>query len=232
MLKKLVASERFRIVVGSLIAGYFRFVNFTCRRIDEPADFFAGVDTPVPYVVTTWHGEHFMHAFARPSPAWTMCAMISRSRDGELNAIVAEKLGARTIRASGGRNGKEVRRRGGVAGFVAALRELAAGHLVMLTADVPKTGKVAGEGVIQIARHSGVPILPVAAVTSRRIRMKSWDRAAFNLPFGRFVVVYGEPISVARDAGPDEIEAKRKALEDELNRIHTRAYEIAGGRDA
>lgn len=233
MLKKLVATPRFRRIAGSFIAGWFRLIRWTCRRVDEPEGYVGTLEGQRTIIVTTWHGEHFMLPFARPVgwEDWLVKAMISRSRDGELNAIVAEKLGVGTIRASGGRDGNEVRRRGGVAGFVAALRELSAGNSVMLTADVPKVGKIVGEGIIQIARHSGRPIIPVATVTSRRHRTDSWDRAAINLPFGRFAVVYGEPITVARDAGPEEVETARRALQDELNRIHVRAYEIVGGRD-
>lgn len=232
MLKKLMATPRFRNLAAGLLAGYFRLVNATCRKIVEPADFVEALGGPCPLVVTTWHGEHFMIPFVVPSKAWRVAAMISRSRDGELNALVAEKLGAETIRASGGRNGQEVARRGGVRGFVEVLRALAAGKAVMITADVPKTARVAGEGIIQIARRSGVPILPVAAVTSRRRRMlRSWDRAAFNMPFGRFVTVFAEPIHVPADADEAMIETKRLEVETALNRVMARAYDLAGGRD-
>jgi lysophospholipid acyltransferase (LPLAT)-like uncharacterized protein len=231
MLKTLVGSVAFRRFAATLLAGYFRLVHRTCRRIVEPADFIDRLDGPRALIVTTWHGEHFMIPFVVPSPAWRPTAMISRSRDGDLNAMVAEKLGAATIRASGGRSGKEVARRGGVRGFVEALRVLAEGKALMITADVPKTAKVAGEGIVQLARRSGVPIVPVAAVTSRRKRLRSWDRAALNLPFGRFAIVFAEPIEVPADADAETIEAKRREVEETVNRITARAYEIAGGRD-
>jgi lysophospholipid acyltransferase (LPLAT)-like uncharacterized protein len=233
MLKKLVRSERFRVVAATVLAGWFRLVRRSCRIVVEPAGILENFGEPRPLIVTTWHGEHFMLPFALPNGDWTAKAMISRSRDGELNVLVCEKLGIGAIRASAGRTGDEVRRRGGVAGFVAALRELRGGTMVALTADLPKgPAKVAGEGIIQIARHAGVPIVPVATVTSYRKRMvRSWDRAAFNLPFGRFAVVVGAPIEVPSDADVEMLEAKRKAVEDELNRVTARAYEIAGGRD-
>lgn len=230
MLKKLVESERFRAVVGTLLAAYYRLVNRSCRAIVEPADYIERIGGVQAVIATTWHGEHFMVPFARPSN-WPAKAMISRSRDGALNVAVAEKLGVGAIRASGGRSGKEVRRRGGVSGFVAAVRELEAGTLVMMTADVPKTGKIVGEGIIQIARHSGKPIVPLATVTTNRKRFSSWDRAVLNLPFGRFVTVFADPIRVAPDAGPEEIEAKRLEVQAALERITARAYELAGGRD-
>lgn len=233
MLKRLVRSERFRIFAGTALAWYFRFVRRSCRIVSEPSDFFDKLGGPRPLIITTWHGEHFMLPFIKPDDRWNVRAMISRSRDGEMNVIVARCLGIGAIRASAGKSGDEVRRRGGVAGFVAALRELKEGRVVALTADLPKgPAKVAGEGIIQIAKHSGVPIVPVATVTTNRKRMvRSWDRAAFNLPFGRFAMVYGEMVYVPADADAEMLEAKRLELEAELIRIHARAYEIVGGRD-
>jgi lysophospholipid acyltransferase (LPLAT)-like uncharacterized protein len=233
MLKKLVRSERFRIFAGTALAGWFRLVRRSCRTIVEPAGFLERFGEPRPLIVTTWHGEHFMLPFIKPNDHWPVKAMISRSRDGEMNVIVCEKLGIGAIRASAGKTGDEVRRRGGVAGFVAALRELRDGTVVVLTADLPKgPAKITGEGIVQIARHGGVPIVPVATATSYRKRMvRSWDRAAFNLPFGRFAMVFGESIEVPADADAETLEAKRKAVEDELNRVTARAYAIVGGRD-
>lgn len=231
MLKKLVERPWFRRAVAGLIAGYYRLVNATCRKIVEPADFFDHFDLERAVIATTWHGEHFMLPFGVPDPRWKVAAMISRSRDGELNAMVAELLGIRSFRASGGRTGQEVARRGGVAGFVAALKMLSEGTSVMLTADVPKVGKVAGEGIVQLAKKSGAPIYPVATVTTRRRRMKSWDRAVLNLPFGRLAVVVGDPITVPADADAAAIEAKRLEVQAAVDRVTARAYEIAGGRD-
>ena len=230
MLKKLVGSDLFRRSVASLVAGWFRFVHATCTKVFEAADPTVVTRPQWPFIATAWHGEHFMLPFAKPK-GWVLKAMISRSRDGELNAMVAEKLGIDSIRASGGRDDKEVRRRGGVYGFIAAVRELRAGAPIMLTADVPKVARVAGDGIVQIARHSGCPIVPMAVVTSRRRRLKSWDRAAFNLPFGRCAVVFGRPIEVPTDADAETVEAKRREVEVELNRVQDRAYELAGGHD-
>lgn len=233
MLKRLVRARAFRVFAGTTLAWWFRLVRRSCRVVVEPSDFYERLGEPRPLIVTTWHGEHFMLPFIKPNDRWRVKAMISRSRDGEMNVIVCEKLGIGAIRASAGRSGDEVRRRGGVAGFVAALRELQQGNAVALTADLPKgPAKVAGEGIVQIARHSGVPIVPVATVTSFRKRMaRSWDRAAFNLPFGRFAMVFGEPIVVPPDADADGLEERRRAVEAALNRVTARAYEIAGGRD-
>src|SRR5262249_56009374 len=111
--------------------------------------------------------------------------LISLPRDGEVNAIAAERLGIETIRGSGGR----FDRKGGVGAFREMVDALAQGYSVALTADVPKVARVAGLGILMLARESGRPILPVAVATSRRIELDTWDRSAINLPFSRGAMV-------------------------------------------
>ena len=69
------------------------------------------------------------------------------------------------------------------------VRTLQDGCNVALTADVPKRSRVAGLGIIMLARESGRPIMPFAMATSRFIRLKNWDRTTINLPFGRGALV-------------------------------------------
>ena len=71
------------------------------------------------------------------------------------------------------------------------LDALADGYSMALTADVPKVSRVAGLGIVMLARASGRPIYPVAVATSRRIELDNWDRTAINLPFGRGAIVVG-----------------------------------------
>jgi lysophospholipid acyltransferase (LPLAT)-like uncharacterized protein len=152
--------------------------------------------------------------------------LISRHRDGEINARAAEKLGIGTIRGSGAHNG-EFHRKGGAVAFTEMLDALAQGYNVAMTADIPKIARVAGLGAIKLAQHSGRPIYPVAIASHRRIVLDNWDRSAINLPFSRMGLVAGEPIYVAADADDAALEATRQRLENELNRVTARAYEIA-----
>jgi lysophospholipid acyltransferase (LPLAT)-like uncharacterized protein len=97
-----------------------------------------------------------------------------------------------------------------------------------LTADVPKRSRVAGLGIIMLARESGRPIMPFAMATSRFIRLKNWDRTTISLPFGRGALVGGEPISVPSDADADMMETLRARLEATLNDATRRAYAQVG----
>ena len=122
-------------------------------------------------------------------------------------------------------------KRGGITGLREMLRALEQGDSVTLTADIPKKARVAGLGIVTLARMSGRPIFPVAVVTSRRLTFANWDRTSINLPFGRYVVAIGEPIRVARDASPETVEEARLELQHRLDAVHERAYGLVGSRD-
>ena len=112
------------------------------------------------------------------------------------------------------------------------LRLLKKGDSIVVTADVPKVARVAGLGIVTLAKHSGCPIVPVAMATSRRFRLSNWDRTPVNLPFGRMVMARGEPIRVARDADEAALEAARRNVEQGLNDVTAQAYALADGKAA
>lgn len=213
--------------VGVMAAEYLRLVRLSNTFEVDPPDIYERVNGDLPVIFAMWHGQHFMAPFFKHE-RWRVKSLISRHRDGTINAIAAERLGIEPIRGSGSHS-RDFHRKGGVAGFRRMVEALANGCNVALTADVPKVSRVAGRGIIELARVSGRPIYPVIPATSRRIQLRNWDRSAINLPFGRFVVAVGEPLRVAADAQPAAIETARCRLEAELNATFARAYAIADG---
>jgi lysophospholipid acyltransferase (LPLAT)-like uncharacterized protein len=231
MLKRLGRHPAVLKAVGSFLAGYLKFVRRTNRFLVDPPQIYERLPEHLPAVVAMWHGQHFMAPFIRPD-GWDVSVMISRSADGEINAIAAEKLGLGLIRASGSQKAHQISKRGGMRGFIEAMRALRNGINVALTADVPKgPARVAGPGIVQLAKHSGRPIIPVAVATSRSIELNSWDKASINLPFGRGAIVIGDMIHVDPEADDEALEACRKAVEAGLNATTRRAYELVGRSD-
>jgi lysophospholipid acyltransferase (LPLAT)-like uncharacterized protein len=214
--------------IGVLGAYYLRLVWKTSRLIIEPADIYQRAVRDFPIIIALWHGQHFMAPFLKRK-GYRAKVLISRHRDGEVNAIAAERLGIGTVRGSGSQGG-EFQRKGGVSAFHEMLEALADGYIMALTADVPKIARVAGLGIIKLAQASGRPIYPVAMATSRRYELSNWDRSVINLPFGRCALVVGEPIRVAADADAAASEAARRALEQALNGVTDRAYAIVDRR--
>jgi len=224
-LKRLTASPAFQETVGAAAAAYLRTVWRTSRVILEPANIYETVQMPA--IIAMWHGQHFMAPFIkREELGHRAKVLISRHRDGEINARAAMRLGIGTIRGSGAHNG-EFHRKGGTAAFAEMLEALEQGWNVALTADVPKVSRVAGLGVVKLAQHSGRPIYPVAIASQRRIELANWDKSAVNLPGGRLAMVAAEAIFAPRDADDAALEGVRQQVERELNRITARAYEIA-----
>jgi lysophospholipid acyltransferase (LPLAT)-like uncharacterized protein len=224
-LKRIVTSSKFQDTVGVVAASYLRLVWRTSRATHEPSDIYETIEMPA--IIAMWHGQHFMAPFMkRNDPRHRTKVLISRHRDGEINARAAERLNIGTIRGSGAHNG-EFYRKGGATAFTEMLTALNEGYNVAMTADVPKIARVAGLGVVKLAQHSGRPIYPVAIASSRRIELDNWDRSAVNLPFSRMGMVAGDAIRVAPDADAAVLESARQRVESELNRVTARAYEIA-----
>ena len=215
--------------LGLFLARYLDLVRVTNRFVYEPADMYGELAPIQPFIGAMWHGHHFMAPYLRRRQD-RAASLVSRSADGEFNAIALHHLGVRAIRGSGAR-GRDQRQKGGAPALRAMLRALEGGENMFLTADVPKIARRCGEGIVTLARISGRPIVPVAVATSRRVVFKSWDRASIGLPFGRGAIVAGRPIAVPRDAGADEIEDARLAVERELNRVNGRAYGLVGRTD-
>jgi lysophospholipid acyltransferase (LPLAT)-like uncharacterized protein len=225
--KRIAAAGAVQKTIGVLAAEYLRFVYMTSRLVTEPADIYERIVPDLPVIMAMWHGQHFMAPFVKRDEHRAK-TLISRHRDGEINAIAAERLGVKTIRGSGD-HGSGFYRKGGVSAYKEMLAALAEGYNVALTADVPKISRVAGLGVAKLARDSGRPIYPVAIASSRRVELNNWDRSAINLPFSRLVGVVGEPVRVASEADDAALEAARHAVEISLNAATARAYAIADG---
>jgi lysophospholipid acyltransferase (LPLAT)-like uncharacterized protein len=227
LIRNLLRSSWVQRALGFLAAEYLRLVWLTNKFSFEPADVYERAEPHQPLIFAFWHGQHFMTPFIRTKDSHRAKVLISRHRDGEFNAIAAERLGIETIRGSGD-HGSAFNRKGGVGAFREMVRALEEGYNVASTADVPKRSRVAGLGIIMLARESGRPILPFAMVTSRFIRLKNWDHTTINLPFGRGAVVGIDAVIVPPDADAETMEKLRLQVETYLNEATRLAYAKVG----
>jgi lysophospholipid acyltransferase (LPLAT)-like uncharacterized protein len=230
MARRVGRSQWAQGTIGFLLAKYLRFVRLTCRVITTPEDLDDYIKDDHPLIVAMWHGQHLMMPFARPDTMDRLAALISRHEDAGAQAMALQHLGITAVRGSGGPADRAYYK-GGVPAMRELMRQLEAGASVALTADVPKRARVAGLGIVALAKLSGRPIVPTAVVASRRVQFNTWDRASLGLPFGRAVVVAGDFIRVSADADDAEMEAARLAVERGLDDAHERAYAMVGARD-
>ncbi|MGZ3409069.1 MAG: lysophospholipid acyltransferase family protein [Xanthobacteraceae bacterium] len=232
LFSRIARSRAFQFGTGVVCAEFLRLVWNTNRLTILPSDLYETVRPHFPIIITMWHGQHFMMPFVRRSePEHQTKVLISRHRDGEINAIAAERLGIGTIRGSGDTGGR-FDLKGGVGAFKAMLDTLKAGCNVALTADVPKIARVAGLGVTKLAARSGRPIYAFGIATSRRHVIDNWDRSVVNLPFGRIAIAAEGPIYVPDTDDPELIEKSRLEIERRLNIATERAYAMVDGRES
>lgn len=226
MIKSIGQSKFIQKGIGEGLAAWLKLVHGTSRFTDFPADLYGPIRNEYPYIVAMWHGHHFLVPFMRRE-GHEFKILISRHGDGEINAVAVTRLGLGLVRGSGARPQRQHHK-----GGPAALRELVAtlkdGQSVGVTADVPRTGGVAGLGIVTLARLSGRPIVPVAVATSNMIQLSTWDRAVISLPFSRGAFVVGDLVHVPEDADKALMEAKRQEVQASLDAAHRTAYGMVG----
>lgn len=212
-------------MTGHLVTGLIRTVKKTSHTVYEPPNFFNELRAQVPFILAMWHGQFMMLADLN-TREFGVSAVVARHGDAEVVARVLGHFGISAIRGAGAGNRK--RDRGGAYALRNAVRALENGSIVAMTADVPPTKpRTAGDGIVALARLSGRPIIPVAAATSRFFVLKTWSKMTVNLPFSTLALVAGEPIFVAPDADDSAIEHARRQVENSLNSVTAKAYELA-----
>ncbi len=136
-----------------------------------------------------------------------LAVVVSKSRDGEYAAQVAESFGFQPIRGSSSRRAVEV--------LMSALRVLESGTTVAFTPDGPRGPRnVFKPGAALAAQRAGVPLVPIRAASSRSWRLRSWDQFMIPKPFAQVRVRYGDPIHVGAgdNAIPEAVAAAQQAL--------------------
>lgn len=113
------------------------------------------------YIMAFWHGHLLLMVFAYVGSRLTF--LVSEHRDGELVTRVMGRFGMDPTRGSS--------TRGGAKALHALLRKVRAGYDLAFTPDGPRGPRhVAQPGVVQAARLSGLPVVPVAMAASKKKR--------------------------------------------------------------
>lgn len=195
----LLASWIIRLLHGSMRIHYVnREAAESCWRTGQPV------------VISFWHDQLLLMIKGYHGPGAKI--LISPSGDGELIARTMAYFGQGAVRGSSSRGG------------AAALREMIRlgkepGDLVV-TPDGPKGPRhQVKPGVVQLARLTKRPVLPMAFVASRGHRFKSWDRFLLPYPFAHGVYAFGEPLTFAEDETAEEFAVRlEQAMMENLSR--------------
>lgn len=193
------------------IAAVLRALSSTWRvRFVGAEGLFASWARGERVIVAFWHDRLLMMPIA--ARGQRVCVLVSQHRDGEIAARVLRRLGIEVARGSA--------TRGGARGFIGMVEAYRSGCTVAVLPDGPRGPRHAVKpGVVHLARATGAPIFPVAAMARPAKRLASWDRLIVPLPFARVVLRAGEPMRVPADTSRDELEIYRRALEERLGEV-------------
>lgn len=217
-MKALLRSAPVQFLLARLLSLYLWIALRTQRWTIDGQAYFIPHAGGQPAVFAFWH-EYLplapqLPALGRRQAVYRrtgVYVLVSRHRDGRFIAAAVRPFGVDAIHGSTSKGGSS---KGGASSLRAMLDALKRGDMIALAPDGPRgPRRQAAPGVAQLAALADVPILPCAARTSRRIQLKSWDRMAIPLPFGRAVMVFGPAIRVPRDGWKDAVPRITDALQ-------------------
>jgi len=183
---------------GWLISSLVRLLyGLTRLTIEREGEVEALIREHGGVIFVTWHGRTLLPVGRfRGRGYW---ALISLSRDGDLQSENFRRLGWRVVRGSTGRRAVLATKQ-----ILAALAQ--PGAVLAFTPDGPRgPSNVVQPGVVYFAQKSGKPIVPAGISAHPRWLMKSWDRYLVPKPFARGVWLYGDPIFVTPEDQVEEV---------------------------
>lgn len=178
-------------------------------------------------IVCFWHARLTLapvvweHHRAQP-----IKGLISLSRDGEFLARAMARLGFPAIRGSSVKKSDPAKAKGGAQAFRDALKWLNQGGALGITPDGPRgPAEVMAEGAAMLAKASGAPVMLLGIASRPSVRLKTWDRAVFPMPFGKGAIVW-ERVEAKRDDDTERLCVNWSAR---ITALTARAEAIAGG---
>jgi lysophospholipid acyltransferase (LPLAT)-like uncharacterized protein len=204
-------------VLGPVLAVLIRIVWMFYRFDVEESDGFLELERrQQPVVLAIWHETilavtWYVARLLRRGVKATF--LISPSVDGEIGAVLLAQFGSQAVRGSGRRSAAAA-----LSGLHLAITENRQSPFIALDGSKGPR-RVSKKGAIKVARGAGVPIIPIGSAASRSWRAKTWDLHLVPKPFAKVAITVGEPMSVPQEMTDGEVEAQRRALEDEMNRL-------------
>lgn len=168
----------------------------------------------IPGIGVFWHGRLLM--MPRIYKGKKLSFLVSPHRDGQIVGRALKRFGFHAILGSTNRRG--------FSAFKQMLKANREGSDIALVPDGPRGPRYQVQiGVIELAKLTGRPVVPVTFSSSKRKLFKTWDQFLLPYPFSRGVFVWGEPVYVDPKGDRSHLEERRALLERRLNELTEKA---------
>ncbi len=204
-------------IAACLISGYLRLCGILTKYKIEGLEGSIEESAKTPVIFAFWHNRQgfLLYPYRKHKK---MCVLVSLSKDGEYIARALPKFNMVASRGSTTRGGASAYR-----GLITKAKE---GYSLALTPDGPR-GPVyqASQGVLALARKTGLPIIPVGVYATNKFSVNSWDKFQVVLPFGKCSIVLGKPLKVTRE---DNLKELAKDLTLRIQDATSQALKLCG----
>jgi lysophospholipid acyltransferase (LPLAT)-like uncharacterized protein len=161
-----------------------------------------------PFIICAWHHDIYFSSWLLKD--FELTALISSSKDGEYINQILSGFGFRAVRGSS--------TRGGIGAMKQLVRCLKDGNAVAITPDGPQ-GPIhkVQEGIVALAKMTGVPIIPWRYEASSCWKLNSWDSHKIPKPITKIKSVFGQPLYVPKSASSSDFGKYCQQLEMLMN---------------
>ena len=140
-----------------------------------------------PFILAFWHGQLMMIGHVWKSKA-VLNMLASSHSDGRFGAYIAGHFNLKNVSIMSKNKSPSLRK---------VFKILKDRNYIGITPDGPRgPNKKVSEGIIKIAIHSQVPIIPLGFASNKNLKLKSWDSFLITYPFSKCRFVWGEPIII------------------------------------
>jgi len=194
--------------LASLIAGaLLKLLAWTLRvKWEDNGTFYARTRKPV--ILCIWHNR-LLGSILADYRARRRChpvkVLTSASKDGGWLAAMARRFTLGNVRGSSSRRG--------AAALLELSRAIGEGNDIVITPDGPRGPNYhIAPGIIHLAGHAGVPIVPVKVDMDRFWRIgKKWDALWIPKPFAKVRLTFLTPLEISNSVDSLEAESARLA---------------------
>ncbi len=208
-----------KAILAWLAYGAVRLLHATYRITSNGAKGVTGPQGHDHCILAIWHQNLFAGILAQTGRRHVV--IVSRSRDGDLVSMLCLRLGHQVARGSSKSKGRD---KGGKLAKDDMIALLRTGLPGAVTVDGPRgPAHEVKPGIIEMARQTGIPIVPYLPLPTRYWRFNSWDHFRLPKPFSRIDIHYGAPIFVPENTSFEEFSGYQNLLATELQLIETAA---------
>ena len=203
---KFTISQRILAFIGYM---YILFVCYTSKiQIKNSKIIEKMWEDKKPFILAFWHSQLMMIGHVWKSKA-ILNMLASSHSDGRFGAYIAGHFNLKNVSIMSKNKSPSLRK---------VIKILDEGNYIGITPDGPRgPNKKVSEGIIKIAVHTQVPIIPLGFASNKNFKLKSWDSFLITYPFSKCRFVWGDPIIIPSYAKDNDLEKYKKFLEEKIN---------------